>query len=107
MPKEWKYLFIQENEELFSTTRRNSDFLKTVKGVNQYDVKHDLKELARNGLLMSIRCFVIGETKGGEALYLFQVMNTGALGMTTAHASSSMRGLDMLANYIKYESDYT
>lgn len=107
LPEEWKYLFIQENEELFSETRRNSDFLKTVKGINKYDVKHDLKELSRNGLLMSIRCFVIGETKGGEALYLFNVMNTGALGITTAHSDSSEHGLDKVADYIKYESDYT
>lgn len=107
LPYDWKFLFIQENEELFSDTRRNSDFLKTVKGVNKYDVSHDLKELARNGLLMSIRCFVIGETKGGEALYLFNVMNTGALGLTTAHSDSSIHGLDKIADYIKYESDYS
>ena len=107
LPKEWKFLFIQENEELFSDTRRNSDFLKTVKGINKYDASHDLKELSRNGLLMSIRCFVIGETKGGEALYLFNVMNTGALGITTAHSDSAEHGLDKIADYIKYESDYT
>lgn len=107
LPKDWKYLFVQENEELYSDTRRNSDFLRTVKGVNQYDAAHDLKELSRNALLMSIRCMVIGETKGGEALYLFNVMNTGALGITTAHSDSAAHGLDKIADYIKYESDYT
>ena len=107
LPKEWKFLFIQENEELYSDTRRNSDFLRTVKGINEYDVSHDLKELARNGLLMSIKCFVIGETKGDEALYLFNVTNTGAIGMTTAHSDSSQHGLDKICDYIKYASDYT
>lgn len=107
MPIEWKYLFIQENEELYSDTRKNSDFLKTVKGVNQYDVSHDLKELARNGLLMSIKCFIIGETKGDEAKYLFQVIRTGAVGITTLHADSSEHGLDTACNYIKYTSDYS
>ena len=107
LPEEWKFLFIQENEELYTYTRKNSDFLRTVKGINEYDASHDLKELARNGLLMSIKCFVIGETKGGEALYLFNVMNTGAFGMTTAHSDSSEHGLDKVADYIKYESDYT
>lgn len=107
LPETWKFLFIQENEELFTDTHLNSDFLRTVKGVNDYDVSHDLKELARNGLLMSIKCFVIGETKGGEALYLFNVMNTGAFGMTTAHSDSSQHGLDKIADYIKYESDYS
>lgn len=106
LPENWKYLFIQENEELFSETRRNSDFLKTVQGINQYDVSHDLKELARNGLLMSIKCFVIGETKDGAALYLFNVMNTGAMGITTAHSDSSEHGLDKIADYIMYESGY-
>ncbi len=107
LPSEWKYLFIQENEELFSDTHRNSDFLKTVKGINQYDASHDLKELTRNALLMSIKCIVVGETKGAEALYLFNVMNTGALGITTAHSDSSEHGLEKIADYIKYESDYT
>ncbi len=107
LPKDWKFLFIQENEELYSDTRKNSDFLKTVKGVNEYDASHDLKELARNGLLMSIKCFVIGETKGEEALYLFNVCNTGAVGMTTAHSDSSEHGLDKIADYIKYASDYS
>lgn len=107
LPAEWKFLFIQENEELYSDTRKNSDFLRTVKGVNEYDASHDLKELARNGLLMSIKCFVIGETKGGEALYLFNVCNTGAVGITTAHSDSAEHGLDKIADYIKYESDYS
>lgn len=107
MPKDWKFLFIQENEELYTETRKNSDFLRTVKGVNEYDASHDLKELARNGLLMSIKCFVIGETKGEEALYLFNVCNTGAVGWTTAHADSAEHGLDKIADYIKYASDYS
>ncbi len=107
LPEDWKFLFIQENEELYSDTRKNSDFLKTVKGINEYDATHDLKELARNGLLMSIKCFVIGETKGEEALYLFNVCNTGAVGMTTAHADSAEHGLDKIADYIKYASDYS
>lgn len=107
LPEDWRYLFIQENEELFSYSRKNSDFLKTTKGVNNYDAKHDLKELTRNALLMSVRCCVVGETKGGEALYLFNVMNTGALGITTAHSDSAAHGLDKIADYIKYESDYT
>lgn len=107
LPSDWKFLFIQENEELHSKHRRNSDFLKTVKGINKYDVCHDLKELSRNGLLMSIKCFVIGETKGAEALYLFNVMNTGAFGITTAHSDSAEHGLDKIADYIMYESGYT
>ena len=105
LPEDWKYLFIQENEELFSYTHKNADFLRTVKGVNEYDVSHDLKELARNGLLMSIKCFVIGEIKGGEAVYLFNVTNTGAIGIASLHSDSSIHALDKLADYVRYESD--
>ena len=107
LPKEWKYLFIQENEELYSYTRRNADFFRTVRGINQYDVSHDLKELARNGLLMSTKCFVIGEIKGEEALYLMNATNTGAVGMASLHSDSSRHALDKLCDYIKYASDYT
>lgn len=107
LPLEWKILFIQENEELFSDTHRNTDFLKTVRPQNQYDVAHDLKELARNGLLMSIKCFVIGETKGEEARYMFNVSNTGAVCLTTLHSDSSEHGLDKMADYIKMDSDYS
>lgn len=107
LPLEWKFLFVQENEELFTYTHRNCDFVKTIRPMNQYDVSYDLQKASRNGLLMSIKCFVIGETKGAEALYLFNVMNTGALGITTLHSSSSARGLDKAADYIKYGSDYS
>lgn len=107
LPLNWKILFIQENEELFSDTHRNTDFLKTVRPQNKFDVSHDLKELSRNGLLMSIKCFVIGETKGEEARYMFNVSNTGAVCLTTLHSDSSIRGLDKMADYIKMDSDYS
>ncbi len=107
LPTDWRCLIIQENEELYSDTHKNTDFLRTTKGINKYDAAHDLKELSRNALLMSVRCCIVGETKGGEALYLFNIMNTGALGMTTAHSDSAEHGLDKIADYIKYESDYT
>ena len=106
LPEWWKFLFVQENEELFSDTHRNADFLKTVKGINKYDVSHDLNEISRNGLLMSIKCFVVGEIKGEEALYIFKVADTGAVSAATLHADSSIRGLDRLCDYIKYTSDY-
>lgn len=106
LPKDWKFLFAQENEELYSDTRRNSDFLKTVKGINQYDVSHDLKEMARNALLISAKCCVIGETKGGEALYLLNMISNGSLGITTAHTDCAEKGLDKLADYVMYESGY-
>lgn len=107
LPLNWKILFIQENEELYSDTHRNTDFLKTVRPQNQYDVSHDLKELSRNGLLMSIKCFVIGETKGEEARYMFNVSNTGAVCLTTLHSDCSQHGLDKMADYIKMDSDYS
>ena len=35
-------------------------------------IKYDLKDLSRNGLLVDLDYFIIGEIKGGEALYLSQ-----------------------------------
>lgn len=107
LPLDWKILFIQENEELFTDTHHNVDFLKTVRPQNEYDISYDLKELSRNALLMSIRCFVIGETKGAEARYMFNVANTGAFCLTTLHSNSAQRGLDKMADYIKMDSDYS
>ena len=106
-PLEWKMLVIQENEELYSYTHKNTDFLKTVRAQNEYGANHDLKELARNGLLINIKLFCIGEVKGGpEAASIFNVANTGAVCTCTLHSSSSQRGLDKMADYIKAETDY-
>lgn len=107
LPLDWKMLFIQENEELYTYTHRNTDFLKTIKSANQYGVSHDLRELARNGLLMSIKCFIIGETKGPEARDLFSVATNGAVCCTTLHTDSSQHGLDKMADYIKMDSDFS
>ena len=59
LPKEWKFLFIQENEELYSDTRRNADFLRTVKGINQYDVSHDLKVVGIFRIVNTLLPFVL------------------------------------------------
>lgn len=107
LPLEWKYLIVQENEELFSYTHRNSDFLKTVKSKSGYGASHDLKELGRNALLMTIRCCIVGETKGEEAVSLLNSVINGTLGITTLHTDSSRKGPHKMANYIMYASGYS
>lgn len=107
LPTDWKFLIAQENEELFSNTHRNSNFLHTVQGINEYDISHDLKEIAKQSLLMANKCCIIGETKGEEALQLLNFVSNGGLGITTAHSDSSVNGLYKLCDYIKYSSDYT
>ena len=107
LPLEWKYLIVQENEEVFSYTHKNTDFLKTVKSKTGYGAEHDLRELGRNALLMSIKCCIVGETKGEEAVSLLNSILNGTLGITTLHTDSSRKGPQKMANYIMFASDYS
>lgn len=107
LPTDWKYLIIQENEELFSYTHKNTDFLKTVKSKSGYGATHDLRELGRNALLMTIKCLIVGETKGEEAVDMLNCIINGALGITTLHTNSSRKGPQKMANYIMYASGYS
>lgn len=99
-------LVIQENEELFSQ-HPDMAFQHTVMNRGEGKIEYNLKDLARNGLLMDLDYFVIGEIKGEEALYLLNAVYTGARGIATVHGASSMEAMKKLVDYIKYNSDYT
>ena len=95
-------LVIQESDELFSDEHPDMMF--------QHVVEKDgftLKELARNGLLTDLDYFIIGEIKGGEALYFLNAAYTGHKCWCSVHSSSSTQAMTKLADYIKYESDYS
>ena len=70
-------------------------------------VQYSLKDLAKNGLLMDLDYYIIGEIKGEEALYLLTASYTGHKCWTSIHANSAKQAADKLADYIKYQSDYT
>jgi pilus assembly protein CpaF len=98
-------LVIQESEECFSD-HPDLCFQHTVSNRGEGKIQYTLGDLARNGLIMDIDVFAIGEIKGAEALYLLNAVYTGAQGMATVHGASAEEALNKLADYIKYNSDY-
>lgn len=107
IPEDKSCLVIQENEELFSHTHPEMMFQHMVLRSGDGVVNYDLKDLARNGLLMDLDYFVIGEIKGGEALYFLNASYTGHRCWASLHAMSSKEAMLKLADYAKYEGDYT
>ena len=98
---------MQENEELFSYLHPDMEFKHVVQNSGEGKVEYTLQDLARNGLLTDLDYFIIGEIKGGEALYLLNAVYTGAVGWASVHGASSTEAMKKLADYIKYESDYS
>ena len=45
-------------------------FLHSLPGASESSVNYDLKHISIAGLTMDVDFFIIGEVKGGEALYL-------------------------------------
>lgn len=106
LPDDISGLCIQENEELFSD-HPDIAFQHTIINRGEGKIEYDLGDLARNGLLMDIDYFIIGEIKGAEALYLLNAVYTGAKGWATVHGSSATEAMKKLVDYIKYNSDYS
>jgi len=106
IPHDNSVLVIQENEELFSD-HPDMMFQHTVLNRGEGKIEYNLQDLARNGLLTDLDYFIIGEVKGGEALYLLNAAYTGHKCIATVHGTSSTEALDKLADYVKYASDYT
>lgn len=100
-------LVIQENEELFSKKHPDLMFQHIVTSRHAGEIQYDLKDLARNGLLTDLDYFVIGEIKGGEALYFLNAAYTGHQCWASCHGASSTEAMNKLADYVKYESDYS
>ena len=106
IPDYYSGLVIQENEELFSG-HPDIAFEHTVTNRGEGKIEYTLQDLARNGLLTDIDFFIIGEIKGGEALYLLNAVYTGARGWASVHGASATEAMKKLVDYIKYNSDYT
>lgn len=99
-------LVIQDNPELFTNNHPDMMFYHTVEaqGYNADYPVYDLKDTSKNGLLVDIDYFVIGEIKGAEALYFLNASFTGAQCWASLH--SGVPTLDKLADYVMYESKY-
>lgn len=106
IPHKYQGLVIQENEELFQD-HPDLMFQHTVMNRGEGKIQYDLKDLARNGLLVDLDYFIIGEIKGGEALYMLNAAYTGHRCWASVHGAQSTEAINKLVDYIKYASDYT
>ncbi len=106
IPKDKSVLVIQENEELFTKKHPDMMFQHVLEQKGESKICYGLKELSINALLVDLDYIVIGEIKGGEALYFLNAAYTGHLGIATVHGQSGEAALYKLADYVKYESDY-
>lgn len=102
IPQNESVLVVQENEELFSDIHKDMMF-QHIDKKNHYT----LKELVINAQMLDIDHIVIGEIKGVEALYFITASLTGCTGMATIHSVNAMMALDKMAEYCKWESDYS
>ncbi len=107
IPRDKSVLVIQENEELFSKVHPDMMFQHIMEQKGESKVRYGLKELSINALLIDLDYIVIGEIKGGEALYFLNAAYTGHLGLATIHGQDGEAALYKLADYVKYEADYS
>lgn len=106
IPNDQSGLVIQENDELHS---RHPDMLfqHVLQSRGESKIKYTLKDLAINGLLTDLDYFIIGEIKGGEAAYFMNAAYTGHKCWADVHGVSSTEAMKKLADYVKYETDYS
>lgn len=106
LPDDVAVLVIQQADELTTCLHPDMMFLHSLPGSSESQVRYDLKDLSIAGLTMDVDFFIIGEVKGGEAMYLLNAAYTGQLCAATIHASSGDKALDKLVDYAMYESRY-
>lgn len=75
IPHDKSGLVIQENEELFSNTHPDLMFQHIVSAHGEGKIKYDLKDLSRNGLLVDLDYFIIGEIRVVKP-YIFSMPGT-------------------------------
>lgn len=111
IPHSYSGLIIQENFELFSDTHpemmEQNLMTDEETGSDNTSLSYDLKTLAINGLLLDLDYYIIGEIKGGEALYFLNAWYTGHRCLTTLHSDTALHALDKLVDYAMYESRYS
>ena len=109
IPFNQSILVSQESDELYSKVHPQIQFEHTMT-VTKDDVirEFSLEDELRLGLLQDIDNFIIGEIKGGEALYVFTTaMSTGARFLGTIHSNNAASSVTRLAQCARYISDYS
>ena len=109
IPYEESVLISQENDELYSDVHPQIQFEHPLDHKSDgKETRFTLEDELRLGLLQDIDDFIIGEIKGGEALYVFTTaMSTGARFMGTIHSNNCRGSVRRLAQLAKYISSYT
>lgn len=107
LPDDMAVLVSQQADELTTKFHPDMMFLHSLPGTTESQVNYDLKHISIAGLTMDVDFFIIGEVKGGEALYLLNAAYTGQLCAATIHAPSAERAADKLVDYAMYESRYS
>lgn len=109
IPYNQSVLIVQESDELYSNVhpQMQIEHVLDVKRGNE-KIEYTLEDELRLGLLQDIDNFVVGEIKGGEALYVFTTaLSTGARFMGTIHSNTAAGSVRRLAQCAKYISDYS
>lgn len=107
IPTTESILVSQESDELYSN-HPQIQFEHTLE-IRREDkiIEVSLEDELRLGLLQDIDNFIIGEIKGGEALYVFTTaMSTGARFFGTIHSNTAAGSVRRLAQCAKYVSNY-
>lgn len=106
-PNDLAVLITQQADELTTQNHPDMMFLHSLPGVGEQSVNYGLEEISIAGLTMDIDAYVIGEVKGGEAIYLLNAAYTGQLCAATIHAPSADKAPEKLVDYCMYESRYS
>ena len=107
LPDDMAILITQQADELTTRFHPDTMFLHSLPATTESRVHYDLQHISIAGLTMDVDFFIIGEVKGGEALYLLNAAYTGQICAATIHAPSADKGPDKLVDYAMYESRYS
>ncbi len=107
LPDDMAVLVAQQADELTTMFHPDMMFLHSLPGTGEQQISYDLEQISIAGLTMDVDFFIIGEIKGGEALYLLNAAYTGQLCAATVHAPSADRAADKLVDYAMYASRYS
>ena len=107
LPDDMAILVAQQADELTTLFHPDMMFLHSLPGTSESSVNYDLKHISIAGLTMDVDFFIIGEVKGGEALYLLNAAYTGQICAATVHAPSADRAPEKIVDYAMYDSRYS
>ena len=107
LPDDMAILVAQQADELTTLFHPDMMCLHSLPGASESSVNYDLKHISIAGLTMDVDFFIIGEVKGGEALYLLNAAYTGQICAATVHAPSADRAPEKIVDYAMYDSRYS